>query len=436
MKELFRTSTLAFALASLGALTMTAGCGSNGGAGGALASHESVGRASSAYGTYDLRSIVSDSLRHDSRGWEIEWQIPQLQNPTASGAIGQWYYNFESGIYHTGDGWFVYFYGDDNGLAGDDPNCDGQWGSGGICHGIYSNLQPGQRILFHYEYCTTSHVASVDGTQLCLYVDLHDGAGLRFLAEDDRTTDEMYTHDIEDWIDDGYEIPSIPCSAPTKMVRQRRWTSAGAWVDMTSASSWALETSTSNYHYQNINLAASPSTWESCSGAGPDASCTDGVWNGSETGVDCGGSCGACAGACRMDDLPRVSATASSLETPAFPASQAIDGNAGTRWSSAFSDPQWIYVDLGASRLVREVILDWETAASADFDVQVATSTRGPWTNFAQHQVAVGGGESVVTGPATVGRYVRMYSHARTTQWGNSLWEMRVLGDTNTACVP
>ena len=34
--------------------------------------------------------------------------------------------------------------------------------------------------------------------------------------------------------------------------------------------------------------------------------------------------------------------------TPTFPASAAVDGNAGTRWSSAFSDPQWLQVDLGA----------------------------------------------------------------------------------------
>src|SRR5918999_1786927 len=40
--------------------------------------------------------------------------------------------------------------------------------------------------------------------------------------------------------------------------------------------------------------------------------------------------------------------TASSTESAAYPASAAVDGNTGTRWSSAFSDPQWIQVDLGA----------------------------------------------------------------------------------------
>src|SRR6202011_4616258 len=38
--------------------------------------------------------------------------------------------------------------------------------------------------------------------------------------------------------------------------------------------------------------------------------------------------------------------TASSLENATFPASAATDGNTGTRWSSAFSDPQWLQGDL------------------------------------------------------------------------------------------
>src|SRR5919107_1420969 len=50
--------------------------------------------------------------------------------------------------------------------------------------------------------------------------------------------------------------------------------------------------------------------------------------------------------------------TASSTESAAaFPASAAVDGDAGTRWSSAFSDPQRIQVDLGARTAVDQVTL-------------------------------------------------------------------------------
>ncbi|HEY4701807.1 MAG TPA: discoidin domain-containing protein, partial [Streptosporangiaceae bacterium] len=53
-------------------------------------------------------------------------------------------------------------------------------------------------------------------------------------------------------------------------------------------------------------------------------------------------------------------ATASSTESGAYPASDAVDGNTGTRWSSAFSDPQWLEVDLGSSQSICSVTLNWE----------------------------------------------------------------------------
>jgi len=40
-------------------------------------------------------------------------------------------------------------------------------------------------------------------------------------------------------------------------------------------------------------------------------------------------------------------AYASSLESSSFPASYAFDGNMATRWSSAYSDSQSLWVDLG-----------------------------------------------------------------------------------------
>src|SRR5947207_1312967 len=55
-------------------------------------------------------------------------------------------------------------------------------------------------------------------------------------------------------------------------------------------------------------------------------------------------------------------ATASSLENASFPASNAVDGNTGTRWSSAFSDPQWLQIDLGSTKTICQAVLQWEAA--------------------------------------------------------------------------
>src|SRR3990170_380296 len=54
-------------------------------------------------------------------------------------------------------------------------------------------------------------------------------------------------------------------------------------------------------------------------------------------------------------------ATASSTEIPgAYLASEAVDGNNGTRWASAFSAAQWFQVDLGAPTAVSRIAINWE----------------------------------------------------------------------------
>src|SRR5579884_3609749 len=51
--------------------------------------------------------------------------------------------------------------------------------------------------------------------------------------------------------------------------------------------------------------------------------------------------------------------TASSVQSSSYPASNATDGNTSTRWSSAFSDPQWLQVDLGSAQSICGVTIIW-----------------------------------------------------------------------------
>src|SRR5437899_1791661 len=122
-------------------------------------------------------------------------------------------------------------------------------------------------------------------------------------------------------------------------------------------------------------------------------------------------------------------ATASSTENTSFPASAAVDGNTGTRWSSAVADPQWLQVDLGSSQTISQVTLNWEAAYGKSFQIQ--TSTNGTtWTNIYTTTAGTGGVQNLtVTG---TGRYVRMYGTARGTAYGYSLWEFQVYGGTST----
>jgi hypothetical protein len=137
----------------------------------------------------------------------------------------------------------------------------------------------------------------------------------------------------------------------------------------------------------------------------------------SSGGGGTGGSCGTTNAALNQP------ATASSTENAGFPASAAVDGNTGTRWSSAFSDPQWLQVDLGSSQTICQVTLNWETAYATAFQIQ--TSPDGTtWTSIYSTTTGTGGIQTLaVTG---AGRYIRMYGTARATQYGYSLWEFGV----------
>jgi len=118
-------------------------------------------------------------------------------------------------------------------------------------------------------------------------------------------------------------------------------------------------------------------------------------------------------------------ATASSLENATFPASNAVDGNTGTRWSSGFSDPQWIYVDLGATHAISKVVLNWEAAYGKAYQIQTSNDATN-WTTIYSTTSSTGGVQTLnVSGS---GRYVRMYGTQRATQYGYSLWEFQVYG--------
>ncbi|MDX6221841.1 MAG: hypothetical protein QOD91_895 [Frankiales bacterium] len=118
-------------------------------------------------------------------------------------------------------------------------------------------------------------------------------------------------------------------------------------------------------------------------------------------------------------------ATASSTENAGTPAAAAVDGNTGTRWSSAFSDPQWLQVDLGATRTISQVVLNWEAAAGKAFQIQ--TSPDGTnWTSIYSTTTGTGGVQTLSVSGS--GRYVRMYGTARATAYGYSLWELQVFG--------
>jgi hypothetical protein len=118
-------------------------------------------------------------------------------------------------------------------------------------------------------------------------------------------------------------------------------------------------------------------------------------------------------------------AYSSSIQGAGLDATQAVDDNFSSRWSSAAADPQWLEVDLGATHTINTVVLYWESAYGKAFQIQ--TSADGTnWTTIYTTTTGTGGTQTLsVTGS---GRYIRMYGTARGTGYGYSLWEFQVFG--------
>jgi hypothetical protein len=122
-------------------------------------------------------------------------------------------------------------------------------------------------------------------------------------------------------------------------------------------------------------------------------------------------------------------ALASSTENGGAPAAAAFDGRPDTRWSSQWSDPQWLRVDLGGAATIRQVVLQWETAYGKAFQIQ--TSPDGSaWTSVYSTTAGTGGTQTLSVSGS--GRYVRMYGTQRGTGYGYSLYEMNVYGSLNS----
>ncbi|HEY4456763.1 MAG TPA: discoidin domain-containing protein [Pseudonocardiaceae bacterium] len=75
-------------------------------------------------------------------------------------------------------------------------------------------------------------------------------------------------------------------------------------------------------------------------------------------------------------------ATASSVDNDGNPPQNAIDGDPNTRWSSNYTDNQYITVDLGSAVAFDQVQLTWEQAYAMTFQIQVSNDGN-TWTSVA-----------------------------------------------------
>ena len=117
-------------------------------------------------------------------------------------------------------------------------------------------------------------------------------------------------------------------------------------------------------------------------------------------------------------------AAASSCYDADTGAEKAFDGRSDTRWSSQFSDAQWISVDLGSTQSISKVVLKWEAAYGKAYKIQVSGNA-SDWTDVYSTTNGDGGTDTITFSPVNA-RFVRMYGIQRGTDYGYSLWEFEV----------
>lgn len=104
-----------------------------------------------------------------------------------------------------------------------------------------------------------------------------------------------------------------------------------------------------------------------------------------------------------------------------------IDGDTLTRWSSNYTDNQWIIFDFGKSKTLSKIIIFWEAAYAVDYDILVSQDNEN-WQTAASLKDQNGDTAQIEFAPVKA-RYVKLLGLKRfNPQWGISILEFLCLG--------
>lgn len=124
-----------------------------------------------------------------------------------------------------------------------------------------------------------------------------------------------------------------------------------------------------------------------------------------------------------------VRAAASTYEAPEAAPELAFDNNPSSRWSSVFSDRQWLegYFDRPVG--IRTIRIDWEKARAADFSIQLLTRQTN-WVEVSRQSSSASLSDTVSFPKPITALGLRVQCHRRATEWGNSIYEISMTGIT------
>lgn len=121
---------------------------------------------------------------------------------------------------------------------------------------------------------------------------------------------------------------------------------------------------------------------------------------------------------------PAIKATASSFERDQFRPDLVLDSNPSTRWSSDFSDPQWLLLDLGLAEDVCGITINWEAAYARIYDVMLSRDNIN-WKTVYSVKEGDGGTDEIYF-PKQKAAYIKIFGKERATSWGYSILDVKV----------
>ena len=131
----------------------------------------------------------------------------------------------------------------------------------------------------------------------------------------------------------------------------------------------------------------------------------------------------ACAGTARPEE---AKITGSSWESDLYLPKNAFDGNQQTRWSSQFSDPQWLETDLGEVKEITGLAIKWEAAFGKSYEIQLSEDNSN-WKTAYETDEGDGGTDEIYF-RKTPARYIKIFMKERGTTWGYSILDVTVKG--------
>jgi hypothetical protein len=122
--------------------------------------------------------------------------------------------------------------------------------------------------------------------------------------------------------------------------------------------------------------------------------------------------------------VEKVSTSSIENNRPELREENAVDGNIHTRWASEQSDSQWICFDLGSLKEFDSMSILWEAAYARIYEIQISDDMQS-WVAIYTEEEGKGDTDLIYLGKQKA-RYIRIYCIKRATEWGYSIFEVKI----------